>query len=246
MMALPSERFRRRFVDLALARDPHTVLEPVGAVQNRHRRLADVPLDLETDGTLEFEDLSGLFASSILNHGVIGMTIRQAAYVFGLTRRLGATKAIEVGRWRGGTTVVLAAAMGRDGKLWSIDIGEKAERLLGVGGASLDSETRAFCERFGLDAELLVGDSRTLEVETGEVDIVLVDGDHTYEGTRSDVERWGKRLRVGGALLVDDAFDDFWFPSHPESAGRVVRELEAEGEFRLVKPVDRLAHLERL
>jgi hypothetical protein len=35
-------------------------------------------------------------------------------------------------------------------------------------------------------------------------------------------------------------------PGHRDTAGRVVRELQAEGNFRLVKAVDRLAHLERV
>jgi len=244
--AVPSSRFRRRFVEQTLEVDPHAVLQPIGAAQNRGRRLSDTPLDLEPESDLGFEDLAGLFASSILNHGVIGMTIRQAAYVFGVTRRMGATRAIEIGRWRGGSTLVLAAAMGRDSKLWSIDIGEKAERVLGEDEETLDEETRRFCERFGLDVDLVVDDSHTLELDTGVVDVVLVDGDHTYEGTRADVERWGSRLRVGGALFVDDAFDDYFVPSHPESAGRVVTELQTEGAFRLVKAADRLAHLERV
>jgi predicted O-methyltransferase YrrM len=222
------------------------VLQPIGAAQNRARRLATTPLDLDPQARLEFEDMAGLFASSMLNHGVIGMTIRQAAYLFGVARRSEAKTAIEIGRWRGGSTVVLAAAMGPQGKVWSIDVGEKAERVLHERAETLDDETRAFCERFGLNVELLVGDSRTLEVETGEVDLVLVDGDHTYDGVKNDVERFGRRVRVGGALLLDDAFDDFFVPSHPESAGRVVRELEEQGDFRLVKAVDRLAHLERV
>jgi predicted O-methyltransferase YrrM len=244
--AIPSHAFRRRLVEEVLERDPHAILQPVGVAQNRAPRLATMPLDLEPDGSLEFEDLAGLFASSMLNHGVIGMTIRQTAYVFGLARRSGAKRAIEIGRWRGGSTVALAAGMGVGGKVWSIDIGEKAERLLGTSEAQLDAETAAFCRRFGLDVELLVGDSRTIDLETGEVDVVLVDGDHTYEGVRSDVERFGPRLRIGGALLLDDAYDDFFVPSHDESVGRLVRELEAAGDYRVVKGVDRLAHLERV
>jgi predicted O-methyltransferase YrrM len=244
--AIPSHTFRRRLVEEVLERDPHAILQPVGVAQNRAPRLATMPLDLDPNGELEFEDLAGLFASSMLNHGVIGMTIRQTAYVFGLARRSGAKRAIEIGRWRGGSTIVLAAGMGPGGRVWSIDIGEKAERLLGVPGADVDAETAEFCRRFGLDVELLVGDSRTIEVDTGEVDIALIDGDHTYEGVRADVERFGPRLRIGGALLIDDVYDDFFVPSHPESAGRLVRELEAGGDYRVVKGVDRLAHLERV
>jgi predicted O-methyltransferase YrrM len=244
--AVPSHAFRRQFVELTLERDPDAVLQPVGAAQNRAPRLATAPVDLDPQGRLDFEDLAGLFASSMLNHGVIGMTIRQAAYVFGLARRSGARKAIEVGRWRGGSTVVLAAAIGQHGKVWSIDVGEKEARVLAERPGTLDEQTRAFCERFGLNVELLVGDSRTLEVDTGVVDLVLVDGDHTYEGVRSDVDRFGRRVRVGGALLLDDAYHAFFAPGHPESAGRVATELEHEGDFRLVKAVDRLAHLERV
>ena len=243
---IPSHTFRRRLVEELLERDPNAVLQPIGVAQNRAPRLATMPLDLEPEETLEFEDLAGLFASSMLNHGVIGMTIRQAAYVFGLARRSGARRAIEIGRWRGGSTVALAAGMGASGKVWSIDIGEKAARLLEDSAADLDGQTEAFCRRFGLDVELLVGDSRTIELDADDVDIVLVDGDHTDEGVRADVERFGPRLRIGGALLLDDAYDDFFVPSHGESVGRLVRELEAAGDYRVVKGVDRLAHLKRV
>ena len=186
-----------------------------------------MPLDLRPDGRLEFEDVAGLFASTSLNHGLVGMTIRQVAYIFGLARRSGARKAIEIGRWRGGTTIALAAGLGPGGKLWSIDVGEK--------------EARVFPGR----PPAFVGDARTLEVDTGEVDLVLIDGDHTYEGARSDFERFGRRVRVGGGVLLDDAFDEPFFPTHSDTVGRLVAEIAAEGTFALEAQVDRLAHLVR-
>lgn len=243
---IPSETFRREMVEAIFEVDPHAVLQPLGKRQNRNPRLAAMPLDLQPGDRLEFEDLAGLFASSILNHGIVAMTVRQVAYVFGLARREEARKAIEIGRWRGGVTVALAAAMGPQGKVWSIDNGEKEARVLGTESGTLDAETQAFCKRFNLDVQMLVGDARTIEVDTGEVDLVLIDGDHTYEGVRSDFERFGCRVRLGGAVLVDDAFDDVFVPSHPESAGRLVAEVTAQGNFRLIKAVDRLAHLERV
>jgi hypothetical protein len=78
------------------------------------------------------------------------------------------------------------------------------------------------------------------------VDLVLIDGDHTYDGVRADFERFGRRARIGGAVLLDDAFPEQLFNSHSDTVGRVVQEAVAEGDFRLVKVVDRLAHLERL
>jgi hypothetical protein len=117
--------------------------------------------------------------------------------------------------------------------------------VLGVEPQELDAETRELAERFGLDVELIRGDSRTVELDVDEVDIVLIDGDHTYDGVRSDFERFGRRVGPRGAILLDDAFSDALVPSHPESVGRLVHEVTASGEFTLVRRIDRLAHLER-
>ena len=244
--AVPSQGFRQAFVRDVFESDPDAILQAVGPALNRTPRLAAIPLDLAPEGSLEFEDLAGLFASTSLNHGVVGMTIRQVAYIFGTARRSGAKKAIEVGRWRGGTTVTISAAMGPGSKLWSIDIGEKEAHLFGERPASFDVETREFCERFGLDVELLLGDSYTIEVDTGEVDLVLIDGDHSYEGAKNDFERFGRRVRVGGHVLFDDVFPEALFTTHADTVGRLVEEIIATGDYRLAAKVDRLADLERV
>lgn len=246
--AVPSTRYRRSLFDELFRRDAASFLEVIGPKFNRTPTLDSLPLDLDPATRLEFEDLAGLFASSALNHGLIGMTIRQAAYVFGIARRLPARSAIEIGRFRGGTTIVLAAAMAPHGRLWSIDLGEKEARWRAEIPESrpFDEQTSDFCKRFGLDAVLLAGDSRTIELDTGEVDLVLIDGDHSYEGARSDFERFGMRVRRGGAVLLDDAFDEALFPAHTDTVGRVVREATSSGAFRLVRAVDRMAHLERV
>lgn len=40
-------------------------------------------------------------------------------------------------------------------------------------------------------------------------DMVFVDGDHSYEGARADLENWGRRVRHGGQVLVHDATPEF-------------------------------------
>lgn len=243
---MPSRTFRLELVKSIIEDDPDAIVEAVGPALNRRPTLTAMPLDLEPEERLEFEDLAGLFASTSLNHGVVGMTIRQVAYIFGLARRSGARKAIEIGRWRGGSAIALAAAIGPEGTVWSIDSGEKATRVFPAAHRAFDEEALAFSERFRLDVRLLVGDSHEIDVETGEVDIVLIDGDHSYEGTRTDFEQFGRRVRVGGHLLFDDAFDGLFAPGHPDTVGRVVEELHAGDEFRLRARVDRLAHFERI
>jgi predicted O-methyltransferase YrrM len=243
---VPSRGLRLELVRTIVKDDPGAIVEAVGPALNRSPTLTAMPLDLEPEGRLEFEDLAGMFASTSLNHGLVGMTIRQVAYIFGLARRSEARTAIEIGRWRGGSTIALAAGMGPKGTVWSIDSGEKEARVFPGINRRFDAETRAFCERFDLDVRLVVGDSHAIELETGEVDIVLIDGDHTFEGTRDDFERFGRRTRAGGHVLLDDAFDGPLAPGHTDTVGRVVEEVTATGDFRLRASVDRLAHLERV
>jgi predicted O-methyltransferase YrrM len=238
-------RLRRDVVAAVLEADAPAAVEAVTAAVGPVPGVAGLPQDLEPGERLEFEDLAGLFSSSILNHGIVSMPVRQAAYVFGVARRSGARRAIEIGRWRGGSTILLAAALGPGGKVWSIDLGEKEARSLGP-DAGLDAQTKAFCERHGLDVEVLVGDSRTIEVETGEVDLVLIDGEHSYDAARNDFERFGRRVRVGGAVLFDDYADDPLIPAVRGTVDRAVSEALAGGDFVLRLFVDRLAHVVRV
>ncbi len=110
-------------------RNPQLLLEALGPKLNRTPSLDTMPFDLAPTAPLQFEDLAGLFASTSLDHGVIAMTVRQTAYLFGLVRRMKPRKVIEIGRYKGGSTITIAAAMAGQGEFWSIDIGEKEARL---------------------------------------------------------------------------------------------------------------------
>lgn len=244
--ALP-ENICAAFAKRLAERNPQLLLEALGPRLNRTPSLDTMHFDLTPADTLQFEDLAGLFSSTSLDHGVIAMTVRQTAYLFGLVRRMKARRVIEIGRYKGGSTLTIAAAMSGEGTFWSIDLGEKEARLHQRGvRRSFDDELRDVCARFRLPVTLLVGDSRTIEVETGEVDLVFIDGDHSYEGVKNDFERFGMRVRIGGAVLLDDACDEVMFKTHSESVGKLLQEIVAQQSFRLVKSVNRVAHLERV
>lgn len=74
----------RAFVSRLAESDPHSLLEAFGPHLNRKPNLDNMPFDLPIKGQLEFQHLAGLFASTSLDHAVISMPIRQAAYMFGL------------------------------------------------------------------------------------------------------------------------------------------------------------------
>ena len=246
ILAIPSGTLRRALLERIYDRDWETASAWIGRRTSGPMTLERVPFDLEPSGQLEFEDLAGLLPSTPLAYGVALMTPRQLAYLFGLARRSGARTAIEIGRYKGGATIALAAGMGKNGTLWSIDDGSLEVGWGRDGGvAPYDDQISDLCERFALDVRLLVGDSRTLELDVDVVDLVLIDGDHRYEGVKSDFERWGKRVKVGGHVLLDDAYPLGRYRRGSDEIGRVVQEAVEERSFRLVRAVDRLAHLER-
>ena len=231
-----------------VGRNPGVVLEAFGPMLNRKPTLATMPFDLEPTSMLGFEHLAGLFASTTLDEGIISMNIRQTAYLFGLVRAMAPSRVLEIGRYKGGSTLVIAAAMAGSGRFWSIDIAGAGHHLEPDGiGRPVADQIKDACKRWGFPVEVLVADSRTVEVDTGAFDLVFIDGDHSYEGAKGDFERFGRRVRIGGAVLFDDCFDDGFFRvPHTDGVGRAVAEIEAAGDFRLVKRVCRLAHLERV
>ncbi len=236
------------FVQKVSEKDLQPLIEALGPRLNRKPDLDTMPFDLPIDGNLCFEHLVGLFASTPLDHAVITMSVRQSAYMFDLIKRIKARKIVEIGRYKGGSTLLLAAAMEGEGKVWSIDIGEKESRLYKAKShREFDDQLRYACQQLGLNnVELIVGDSRSVEIETGEVDLVLIDGDHSFETAKQDFDKFGRRVRLGGAVLMDDAFDDGMFRSHPDTVGRIVREAVEDGEFELARVVNHMAHLKRV
>lgn len=138
----------------------------------KDRSLDNMPFDLPVTNGIQFEQLAGLFASTPMDYGVIGMTIRQAAYIFGLIRQIQPQKVLEIGRYKGGSTLVIAAAMRGKGEFWSIDNGTKESRTKTKGKdrewvRTFDEQLADMCKRFGLNATLIVGDSRTIDLDTG-------------------------------------------------------------------------------
>lgn len=245
LLPLP-RRTKIRVADRLWHMDPNLILQGIGPHLNRPPQMSMMDYDLNPSGQIEFYHLAQLFHSSNLNHGIISATIRQAAYLFGLARTMPAKKVIEIGRYKGGTTLVLGAAMSQSGQFWSIDLGRKQGRLEHA-GPSFDEMLQQQLDRMSLThVQLLVGDSRTIEVDTGEVDLVFIDGDHSYEGVKNDFERFGRRVRVGGAVLFDDAFATKYFQGRVNEVGRLIEEICTQGNFELVQGVDRLAHLRRV
>jgi predicted O-methyltransferase YrrM len=183
------------------------------AVTQRERRGSDFEHVRDWPDRLDgFEDLTFLFTSTILAHGVASLRLDEAAFLHRLVRDTQPETVVEIGRYRGGSTVIIGAALDR-GMLHSYDIDIRQGR----DGVELDRQLTGVLERYGLAdrVRLHVADSRSAEPPPGRLDILFVDGDHSEAGVRADFEHWAPLLAPGGHLLFHDAVDapDFVSPS---------------------------------
>lgn len=174
-----------------------------------------------------FEDLAFLFSANQLNHGVASLQIDEAALLFRLARHATSGPFAEIGRFKGGSTFVFASALPDGVELWSYDV-HLALRP-DMPGASLDAELQGALERYGLahKVHLVVADSRTVEPPSTALELLFVDGDHSYEGAKADYARWGAFVRRGGHLLFHDAVDSGGYGNHYPGVARAVAEVDA-------------------
>lgn len=193
-----------------------------------------------------FEDLDFLFTSSQLDHGVASLRFDEAALLFRLARGTRPLTIVEIGRFKGGSTMVLAAAMAQGSTLWSYDL-HLAPRPDLV-GTDLDAELGQALDRLGLDdgVHLVVGDSRTVDLPPGPYDILFVDGDHSYEGAKADFARWSPRVRDGGHLLFHDAVDTGSYGNLYPGVQRAVAEVARDASFVVAPGAGTIAHFVRL
>ena len=144
---------------------------------------------------------------------------------------------VEIGSFRGRSTIVLASAAPDGVGIVAIDPhagndrgpqefdGYAAEaatdhevfnaNLAAAGVADRVRHVRAFSD----DAHPLVD---------GEVDVLYIDGAHRYRPARADIRDWGARVAAGGTMLIHDSF------SSVGVTGAIMRELLAGRRFRYV------------
>jgi predicted O-methyltransferase YrrM len=177
-----------------------------------------------------FEDLAFMFSSNQLNHGVASLQIDEAALLYRLARDVETGPVAEIGRFKGGSTIVFASALPSGVELWSYDF--HVALRPDMPGKELDEELRGALVRFGLDGKvhLLVADSRTAEPPLGELALLFIDGDHSYEGAKADFDRWSTFVRPGGHVLLHDAVDTGGYGNVYPGVARLAGEIGAGWE----------------
>jgi len=182
------ERWARRAVRAA-RRDPRTA---AGRFAARRR---DVVTRSHAPAAMNRRRYD-LPTSSGLPPEVIRLDPWEGEYVF-LLAHLAGVGVVETGRLRGGSTFLMACANPRV-PIWSIDI-----------APADDDGLRALMRRHGVgeNVDLIVGDSQNGGYpQVGDIDLLFVDGDHSYQGCLADLRNWYGRLVPGGHVLLHDCY----------------------------------------
>lgn len=144
---------------------------------------------------------------------------------------------VEIGSFRGRSTVVLATAAPSDAVIVAIDPhagNDRGPRELDGYHAAAATDRELF-ERNLVDAGV---DQRVTPVAAfsadahdavdGAIDVLYIDGAHRYAPARTDIDDWGSRVSDGGRLLIHDAF------SSVGVTAAICRQLLVGGRFRYV------------
>lgn len=172
-----------------------------------------------------FEDLAFLFSSNQLNHGVASLQIDEAALLYRMGAAATSGPVVELGRFKGGSTLIFAASMRELVELWSYDA--HVALRPDMPGDQLDAELVDALTRYGLahKVHMIVADSRTADPPKRPIELLFIDGDHSYEGAKADLDRWGELVRIGGHVLFHDAVDTGGYGNVYPGVAQVVAEI---------------------
>ena len=137
-------------------------------------------------------------------------------------------KILEIGSYLGASAIILAEALKQNSqnisepKVYCVDTWQNDAMTEG-----LRDTYQTFLDNTKNWSNIVLpvrGNSQSVVLPEEEYDVVFIDGDHSYEGCRSDVQRFAPLVREGGCLILDD---------HISYTGvtKVVGELLTSGEW---------------
>ncbi|MGB2713341.1 MAG: class I SAM-dependent methyltransferase [Vicinamibacterales bacterium] len=163
-------------------------------------------------------------------------------------RAAGCSRLVEIGVWHGVTTSVLRRAMASTGVLWAVDPFPPGRLSFSLQQPIARSEVRRVQNGVVRWVRETGEQAASTYRQAGEppVDLVFIDGDHSYEGLVSDWRAWSPLVRAGGVICLHDS------RSTPErridGAGSVRATSEVvltDPAFELVEQVDSLTIVRR-
>jgi predicted O-methyltransferase YrrM len=166
------------------------------------------------------------------------MSPGQASTLFDAARRCPPEGTIvEIGSFRGRSTIVLASAAAPGVRVVAIDPHAGNDRgpqeITGFTDEAEDDHSifNANLQRAGVADRVehlrMFSDAALGEV-TGPVDVLYIDGAHRYRPALADIDHWGGRVATDGTMLIHDSFSSIGV------TGAILRSLVFGSRFRYV------------
>ena len=164
-------------------------------------------------------------------------------------RAAGRRRIVEIGVWHGVTTAVLRKAMAPDGELWAVDpfpagrLGVSLQRPIARGEvARVPNGAVRWIRTTGEAAAALYRAEGAPRV-----DLIFIDGDHSYDGLVRDWRAWSPLVARGGVVCLHDSRSTS--ERRIDGAGSVAateRVIRTDPAFDVVEEIDSLTIVRRL
>ena len=138
---------------------------------------------------MSFEELIWIFTSDSSSRGVVRLNIAEAALLYRYCKKVKDGSILEIGRKHGGSTLLMADAIS-NGKLYSIDI-------------IMHECVKKYTEPYKDKIKFFTADSKKIEWDMC-LDLVFVDGDHSYSGVKNDINKFIPFVNDGGYMVFHD------------------------------------------
>lgn len=144
---------------------------------------------------------------------------------------------VEIGSFRGRSTIVLASAAPVGVQVVAIDPhagNDRGPQEIEGFEAEAASDHEVFLanlERAGVRdrvRHLRAFSTDVLGDVDGEIDLLYIDGAHRYRPALADIDQWGRRVGPDGTMLIHDSFSSIGV------TGAIMRSLVASHRFRYV------------
>lgn len=184
-----------------------------------------------------FEELSFLFNCNHSNRGIIALDFDEAAYLFHLIRNdNNINTLLEIGRFLGGSTVLISVAKKSQALFTSVDLKVKFPKYAD------DLYIEKTLKKIKAENVFLeIANSRMYESKSN-LDFCFIDGDHSYEGVKLDYLNIKKYLNNGAHVLFHDAVKSRNFATMDERVNQFINDLDSDNELIFIKDIGSIRH----
>lgn len=166
------------------------------------------------------------------------LTAGQAAMLFDAARSVADGACIvEIGSFRGRSTIVLASAAPASVDIVAIDPhagNDRGPQEIDGFAAAAATDHEVFMRNIaaagvaGRVRHVREFSDRAHDAVRAPIGMLYVDGAHRYAPARADIRDWGRRVESGGSLLIHDSFSSIGV------TGAILRELALGSRWRYV------------